>query len=435
MTRQTFLPALPEALLAKPRRSNALPRADIMPITRFVTASVFLAAALGAQSLTGRWDCTVTVNGNEIPFRMEFSASGAAVTGNFFNGDERVISTDGQLQEGALRLNFDQYASRLEATLTEAGLEGRYGRDARWYPFRAHRASTTPANASTGVPNGVPNIDGLWEIPTKSSKGEAAWHFIVRQKGAEVSAAILRVDGDTGALTGTWRDGKFVLSHFSGARPNLLEITPAANGTLALVQNGRTSLVALRPASARAQGLGEPTDPFHHTGVKDPSAPLTFSFPDLNGRPVSLSDARFRGKVVVLAISGSWCPNCHDEAPFLEELYRRYRAQGLEVVALSFEEGDQLKSLARLRAFIKQYGIDYTVLVPGEPSQLAEKLPQAENLNSWPTTFFVGRDGRVRGVHAGFAGRASGDFYTQTKHEVTELVERLLAETTSAAAR
>ena len=402
-----------------------------MPTAKLVAASLLFAAAVSAQSLTGRWDCTVTVNGNEIPFRMEFSASGAAVSGNFFNGEERVPSTGGQLQGGALRLNFDQYASRLEATLSEAGLEGRYGRDARWYPFRAHPASTAPAAASTGVPN----IDGLWEIPTKSPKGESAWHFIVCQKGAEVSAAILRVDGDTGALTGAWRDGKFVLSHFSGARPNLLEITPAADGTLKIVQNGRTSLVALRPASARAQGLAEPTDPFHHTGVKAPSAPFSFAFPDLDGRTVSLGDARFRGKVVVLAISGSWCPNCHDEAPFLEELYRQYRAQGLEVVALSFEEADQLKTLARLRAFIKQYGIDYTVLVPGEPGQLAEKLPQAENLNSWPTTFFLGRDGRVRGVHAGFAGRASGDFHTTTKHEVTELVEHLLAESTSAAAR
>ena len=402
-----------------------------MPIAKFVTASVLISAALGAQSLTGQWDCTVTVNGTEIPFRMELAANGTAVKGNFFNGDERVPSTGGQLEQDSLHLNFDQYANRLEATVTGTGLEGRYGREGRWYPFHAHRASPAPAHAATNTPN----IDGLWEIATQSPKGESAWRFIVRQNGAEVSAAILRVDGDTGALTGTWRDGKFVLSHFSGARPNLLEITPAADGSLKIVQNGRTELTALRPASARAQGLGEPTDPFRHTGVKDPSAPLTFAFPDLDGRTVSLSDARFRGKVVVLAISGSWCPNCHDEAPFLVELYRQYRQQGLEVVSLSFEEADQLKTLARLRAFIKQYGIDYTVLVPGEPGQLAEKFPQAENLNSWPTTFFLDRDGKVRGVHAGFAGRASGEFYTQTKREVTALVENLLAEATSARAR
>jgi hypothetical protein len=46
-----------------------------MPIARFVTASVLFAVALGAQSITGRWDCTVTVNGTDIPFRMEFSST------------------------------------------------------------------------------------------------------------------------------------------------------------------------------------------------------------------------------------------------------------------------------------------------------------------------------------------------------------------------
>ena len=90
-----------------------------MSIAKFLAASVLFAAALGAQSLTGQWDCIVTVNGNEIPFRMEFSANGFAVTGNFFNGDERVPSTGGQLQEESLRLNLDQYANRLEATVGE----------------------------------------------------------------------------------------------------------------------------------------------------------------------------------------------------------------------------------------------------------------------------------------------------------------------------
>jgi hypothetical protein len=193
-----------------------------MRIAKFLTASVLFSAALGAQSLTGQWDCTVTVNGTEIPFRMEFSTNAAAVKGNFFNGDERVPSTGGQLQEGSLRLNFDQYANRLEATVSESGLEGRYGREGRWYPFRAHRASRPPENIAADAPN----IDGLWEIPTQSPKGESAWRFIVRQKGTEISAAILRVDGDTGALTGSWRDGKFVLSHFSGARQTCWKSRP-----------------------------------------------------------------------------------------------------------------------------------------------------------------------------------------------------------------
>jgi peroxiredoxin len=275
----------------------------------------------------------------------------------------------------------------------------------------------------------VPAIAGLWQVAVNSPKGESAWRLIVRQSGPEVSAAILRVDGDTGLLTGAFHDGKFVLSHFSGARPAVLEIRPQPDGTLSVLQNGRNTMIATRSDAARAQGLPEPTDPSRHTSVKDPTAPFHFRFPDLDGHTVADTDARFQDKVIVLAIGGSWCPNCHDEAPFLVELYRRYHAQGLEIVGLSFEEADQLKNPARLRAFIRKYGIAYPVLVPGEPSELAAKLPQAVNLNAWPTTIFIGRDGRVRSVHAGFAAPASGEFHTQLKHEVTTLVERLLAET------
>jgi thiol-disulfide isomerase/thioredoxin len=164
--------------------------------------------------------------------------------------------------------------------------------------------------------------------------------------------------------------------------------------------------------------------------MKDPTEALRFSFPDLEGRLVSNTDARFRGKVVIISITGSWCPNCHDEAPFLAELYRTYHQKGLEIVAFAFEEADQLKNPMRLRAFIKQYHIDYTVLLAGEPGQLNEKVPQAANLNSFPTSFFVGRDGLVKGAHAGFAGRASGSFHAQTKQKIIAEVEHLLGERT-----
>ena len=162
--------------------------------------------------------------------------------------------------------------------------------------------------------------------------------------------------------------------------------------------------------------------------MKDAAEPLRFSFPDLTGQIVTNADARFRGKVLLVNISGSWCPNCHDEAPFLASLYRTYQPKGFEIVTLSFEEGDQLTNPTRLRAFIAQYGIGYTVLVAGEPAQLAEKVPQAVNLNAFPTSFLVGRDGRVRGVHAGFPSPGSGDFYTKAERDVTSEVERLLAE-------
>jgi thiol-disulfide isomerase/thioredoxin len=274
----------------------------------------------------------------------------------------------------------------------------------------------------------VPNIDGLWEIPNKSGKGESAWRFIVQQSGAKAVATILRVDGDTGTISGTFQAGKFVLSHFDGARAHLLQITPASDGTLDILQDANRKLTAYRPAAARAKGLPEPTDPDQHTTMKDPSEPFRFGFPDLNGRVVSNTDPRFRGKVLVLEITGSWCPNCHDEAPFLAEMYRKYGAQGLEIVSLSFEEAEQLQDPTRLRAFVKRYGLEFPVLLCGQPEEANAKLPQLVNWNTWPATLFIDRRGKVRGIHAGFPSPGSGDLYRQAKDEFNVEAGRLLAE-------
>jgi thiol-disulfide isomerase/thioredoxin len=364
------------------------------------------------------------VNGLEIPFRFEIAGNGSAVSGWFFNGDEKVLSTGGTFENNTLTLNFDHYATAVEAAVVNGRLVGTYNRATGYYPFYARRF-TPPA----AFPNEVPQIDGLWQIPTNSDKGEAAWRFIVRQSGAEVTAAILRVDGDTGALSGTYRNGKFIVSHFSGARPLVLELTPQQDGSLEIVRNRTVKNVAVRAAEAKLKGVPEPTDPSRHSSVKDPTQPFKFSFPDITGKVLLNTDERFKNKVVIVSISGSWCPNCHDEAPFLAELYKKYRAKGLEIVALSFEEDSQKeKGYPRLLAFNKRYGIEYPVVLAGPQADLAEKVPQIHNLNSFPTTIFVGRDGLVRSVHAGFAGAVSGVFHSSAKEEITANVERLLAE-------
>jgi thiol-disulfide isomerase/thioredoxin len=402
--------------------------------TKFATLLTVLVAVIGfapsasAQPISGLWDATVLVNNGalEIPFRFEISGSGANVKGSFFNGDDKTTSTSGSFENGKLSLSFDELGTKLDATLKDGRFEGEYSRGTRGtpYPFTAKRY-TPAASGETKIPS----IAGLWNVQVgKSSKGEAAWQLIVRQSGAEVSAAILRIDGDTGTLTGTYRNGKFALSHFSGARPLRLELTPSADGTLAVVQNTDSPLTALRAEQATAKGLPQPSDPSRFTSVKDPSEPFRFNFPDLDGKMVSNTDPRFQGKVVIVAIGGSWCPNCHDETPFLVELYKKYKKQGLEIVELSFEEEAQIKNPVRVKAFNKRYGVEYTVLIPGEPKELNDKVPQGLNLNSFPTTFFLGRDGKVRSAHAGFAGKASGKFHTEMKEDITTLVERLLAE-------
>ena len=132
--------------------------------------------------------------------------------------------------------------------------------------------------------------------------------------------------------------------------------------------------------------------------------------------------------MVLAIVTGTWCPNCHDEARYLVELYQKYHDQGLEIVALDFEEPEQQNTLKRVSAFIKQYKVPYTYLIAGAPSEMWDKVPQAVNLNTWPATLFIGKDGKVKATHAGFAGAASGIYHKELREEFTANIERLLKE-------
>jgi thiol-disulfide isomerase/thioredoxin len=426
----------------------------IAELALFASGSV---AALAADNLAGRWDAQLVRGDNVIPFRLDISGSGATLKGTLYDGFRPYEdTTSASFKDGKLVLDIEHYLTTITASFQDGKFVGNVvaqNRENRAdYGFVATRHVDAPSAAAN-----VPAIAGSWEIPleTPTSKGEKAFRFIVEQKGAEVAASILRVDGDTGAHSGTFKDGKWVLSHYDGSRPGVIEVTPTKDGTLDILQrvdrpqqaaantdtreksyggdavpDGRYApkLVAYRAEVARVKGLPEPANYLTHTTARDPKEKFTFNFPDVEGKLVSSEDPRFKGKVVVAIVTGTWCPNCHDEAQYLVQLDKKYRDKGLAIVALDFEEVEQQASLARVHAFVKQYGVKYPYLIAGAPAEMWEKVPQLVNLNTWPATVFVGRDGTVRAVHSGFASRASGQFHAQLKKEFTERIEELLAE-------
>ncbi len=191
--------------------------------------------SVSAQSLAGEWDATVKANGVDVPCRFKITGEGSNLQGTFFNGEELYPSTSATFVNGSLVMNFEYTSGKLEATWKDGHLQGTFHATLGTYGFSAVPHTPPPPPSA-----GAPMIDGDWEIANNSPKGEKAWWFLVRQNGSEVTASILRIDGDTGNLTGTWHDGKFVLSHFALARAALLEVTPQPDGSLHLLMNGKT---------------------------------------------------------------------------------------------------------------------------------------------------------------------------------------------------
>lgn len=484
---------------------------------RAATFAIFGASIAMAQStnspaaVDGRWDASLISQGQVIPFRLDISGSGPTLKGTLYDGSRPNDGTSSAtFEDNKLVLKLDQYQTTIIARLQDGKLTGNViNTRVIAAPVATAKAAEADANATDAErltkvefgenpytsssfqavrhvdaaveePKDLPQIGGSWIIPLSapSAKGENAFRFIVKQEGAYVEASILRVDGDTGAYSGYYKGGKWLLSHYDGGRPGVIEVSQAQDGSLEIFQKGGLAkrpvtkeggnpaeskrrqasgdasstdgagaqagpsdvvgtqdsgrysrkLIAYRPDVEQAKGLPEPDDYTTHTGIRDPNEVFKFKFPDDHGNIVSNEDARFKSKAVIAMVTGTWCANCHDEAQYLVQLYAKYHSKGLEIVALDFEEPDQQKGLSREQAFVKHYGVKYTYLIAGDRAQVWEKIPYFTNLNSWPTIIFIGRDGKVKATHTGFASPASGEFYTQLKAEFESNVNKLLAE-------
>ena len=184
----------------------------------------------------------------------------------------------------------------------------------------------------------------------------------------------------------------------------------------------QTDWIAVRDANASLR------DPSKLTYV-DKSADFNFAaVKTLKGKSIDLKK-RGKNKVVIYQIMGTWCPNCIDEIHFFKELYTKYHDQGLEIVALAYEVGNDEKSqIRRLKAFKKRLGIPYEVMLAGTSSKevASSQFPMLNGIMSFPTSVIVGKNGNIEYVHTGFSGPATGDTYEKYTKEMKVILEGLL---------
>jgi peroxiredoxin len=160
---------------------------------------------------------------------------------------------------------------------------------------------------------------------------------------------------------------------------------------------------------------------------------LNFSFTDIDGRPVSINDERFKNKVVVIQLTGSWCPNCMDETAFLSDYYNNNKHRGIEMVALAYEYStDFNRSQQSLRKFQQRFNVQYPILITGvtvsDTLRTEKTLPQLTRIKVFPSSIILDKTGRVRKLDTGFFGPGTGHHYEAYKKEFYKTIDELLKE-------
>jgi thiol-disulfide isomerase/thioredoxin len=255
----------------------------------------------------------------------------------------------------------------------------------------------------------------------------------LKQEGSKLTGSILTPSGDYRYLEGVVSGDSLVLSTFDGSHAYLFKARVIDAQTIAGGQffGGFTNYETFTANKNESAELSMNTVAME---LKDPANDrLNFRFPDLDGKLVGINDARFKGKVVVIQIMGSWCPNCLDETSFLSDYYKENRGRGLEMVALAYEYSTDFKRSANsIRRFQQKFGVQYPMLITGvtaaDSLKTEKTLPQLTPIKSFPSTIFIGKDGRVKKVHGGFFGQATGVEFTKYVADFKETVNALLAE-------
>jgi thiol-disulfide isomerase/thioredoxin len=382
----------------------------------------------------GTYRVVLRLPGGELPFGLNLRHEGSHWSGELINGPERLALSEVAINGMHLDISMPGYENHLLADSRGGVLQGEvvlikpHGRD-QHLPLRAEFAQTYRFFPKTSA--NVADVSGRWSVTFSDDEGKeekAVGEFT--QSNDVVTGTVLADGGDHRYLAGQVHDGELYLSTFDGAHPYLYRAKITSSGQI-LDGDFWYGNAVHEHWTAKRDPHAALRDSYAVTSLRAGVKGFSFAFPDLNGTTVTSEDGKFRNKVLIVALGGSWCPNCHDEAAFLAPLYREYRAKGLEVVSLMFEHfGDFPRAASAVRRFTQQYNIEYTTLIAGisDLDDAAMKLPALQQFYGFPTTVLVDRKGEVRRIHTGFSGPATGAHYTQLVAEFKSNLEQLLAE-------
>ncbi len=398
-------------------------------------------------TLVGNWRAVLASPGGELPFELVIREGEQGLAAVAVTGAEEAPFSSLRRQGDEVVLEFDWYDSRIVAHLDASGdrLIGSWSKTApdgtSRLPFEASRGgaqrfrSPDEAGLVAGDEGGVASVSGDWEISFVDESGSEPARGELRQEGSRVTGTILTPVGDYRFLEGSYEQGVLRLSTFDGAHAFLFQAHAQADGSLAGDFWSRDSYHATWTARRTSEGTQVLPDAWQLVGLTNDQGLFRFSFPDLEGHQVAGSDPAFEGRVLLVNIFGSWCPNCNDEAPLLAEWDRRYRDAGLSIIGLAYEfTGDPARDARVLGRFAERYGIEYPLLLAGvsDKAAAAETLPDLTSIVAYPTSVFIGRDRRVRKIYTGFSGPGTGSRHDELKAAMTGLIEELLAETDTA---
>ncbi len=404
-------------------------------LTIFLALPALYSNAQSKASTTQLYKGTlVRDDGNEIVFSFELHKRIKQPIVYIINGKERIKVDSVRMTADSIIIKMPLFESYFKAAMNKNIWTGVWFKETskgtQQIPFTA-RPTATRFPLSNGA--ATISITGRWEADFASDSGKAINAVAeFQQQGNTLNGSFLTTTGDYRYLSGIVTGKQLKLSTFDGSHAFLFtaDITGKNKIINGKFYSGKT-FVDQWTAERKSSAVVPPNASAMY--LKPGETSLNFRFPDLDSNLISINDERFKNKVVVIQLMGSWCPNCMDETAFLSDYYKANKNRGVEVLGLAYEYSSNFaRAKQGLLKFRNRLNVQYPLLFTGvtvSDEQRTEKtLPQVTPIKVFPSLIIIDKKGVVRKLDNGFYGPGTGIHYEQYKKEFNETINQLLSE-------
>jgi thiol-disulfide isomerase/thioredoxin len=402
----------------------------LMRISAFVLVGLLLTGCSrpNPELKTGLWRGVIELQGQQLPFGLEISKTGDAWEANLINAGEKILLDEIAVTGDTVNMVLHVFDASLRARINGDRLDGTFVKN--YAPQASMPFHATYGDHYRFVPisnEATENFGGKYEVTFKTEKDSYPSVGVFEQHGNHVTGTFLAPNGDYRYLEGEVVNGTMMLSTFDGNHAFLFTATKLGDSIRGDYYSGKSSHETF--AGIKNENAKMP-DPEALTYLKPGYEKLSFTFRDLDGNSVTSEDPRFQNKVVIYQIFGTWCPNCMDETKFLTQWYDKNKYRNVTIVGLAYERKDDFQyASSRVRKMIEKWNVGYDFLIAGvnDKEKAAATLPALNKVLAFPTTIFVGLDGKVKYIHTGFEGPGTGVYHERFKERFNEIVNELLA--------
>lgn len=397
---------------------------------------IFITFACTAQLKSGIWRGTLLLNKEkqiELPFNFEIKNAKDKFQLIIHNAQERIVVDEITFHKDSFNFKMSVFDTEFKTQLTgDSMLTGVWinhtKKENNIIAFTAKFGNKNRFDFPPQKPQSF--YDGRWEAtfsPNTTDSSKAIGVFNPVNNSSLVEGTFLTETGDYRYLEGTEHNGKLYLSCFDGSHAYLF--IAENNGSEITKGDFYSGSAWHENWMAKRNEKFELQDPESLTYLKNPNEQIAFSFYNAKNEKISLSDLKYKNKVVIIQIMGSWCPNCMDESAYLSKVYKQYNKKGLEIIALAYERTSDIEQAKKnVTRLTKRFNINYDILLTGltGKEKASESLPFLNKVMAFPTTLFLDRNHHVKSIYTGFSGPATGKAYEDYTIKTEDLINQLL---------